>query len=163
METIHFRARPAHPPSNHLSRSPLPPQFTSPHEKYGSYSDAVKNFGRSGYYTTQPPQQNQQPPLLHYRSSQVLQPASSRPVTNWQFPARPDNGKDPPDAVKNFGRGGHHTPQPPQQNQPPPRPPPLLDYQPITSSSTSFLSPQVGSFLLTLITVKTHMLKFPEN
>ena len=80
VETIHFRARPAHPPSNHLSRSPLPPQFTSPHEKYGSYSDAVKNFGRSGYYTTQPPQQNQQPPPLHYRSSQVLQPASSCPV-----------------------------------------------------------------------------------
>ena len=41
------------------------------------------------------------------------------------FPARPDNGKEPPDTVKNFGRGGHHTPQPPQQNQPPP----LLDYQ----------------------------------
>ena len=116
VEAIRGRARPTHPPSNHLSHSPFPPQFTSPHEKYGSYSDAVKNFGRTGHYTTQPPQQNQQPPLLHYRSSQV--------------PARPDNGKDLPDAVKNFGRGGHHTPQPPQQNQPPPGPPPLLDYQP---------------------------------
>ena len=80
----------------------------------------------NGHHTTQPPQQNQPSPLLQYRSPQVLQPASSRSATNWQFPARPDNGKDPPDAVKNFGRGGHHTPQPPQQNQPPP----LLDYQP---------------------------------
>ena len=126
VEAIRGRARPTRPPSNHLPRPPFPPQFTPPHEKYGSYSDAVKNFGRGGHHTPQPPQQNQPPPLLDYRPSQVLQPASSRPVTNWQFPARPDNGKDPPDAVKNFGRGGHHTPQPPQQNQPPP----LLDYQP---------------------------------
>ena len=58
VEAIRGRARPTRPPSNHLSRSPFPPQFTSPHEKYGSYSDAVKNFGRSGHYTTQPPQQN---------------------------------------------------------------------------------------------------------
>ena len=130
MEGIRGRARPTRPPSSHLSRSPFPPQSTSPQEEYGSYSNAVKNFGRSGHYNTQPPQQNQPPPLLHYRSSQVHQSASSRPVTNWQFPARPENGKDRPDAVKSFGRGAHHTPQPPQQNQQPPGPPPLLDYQP---------------------------------
>ena len=126
IEAIRGRARPTRPPSNHLPRPPFPPQFTPPQEKYGSYSDAVKNFGRGGHRTPQPPQQNQPPPLLDYRPSQVLQQASSRPVTNWQFPVGHDNGKDPPDAVNNFGRGGHHTPQPPQQNQPPP----LLDCQP---------------------------------
>ena len=125
VEAIRGRTRPTRTPSNHLSRPPFPPRFTPPQEKYGSYSDAVKNFGR-GSHATQPPQQSQPLPLLDYRPSQVLQPASHRPVTNWQFPARPDYGKDPPDAVKNFGRGGHHTTQPPQQNQPPP----LLDYQP---------------------------------
>ena len=98
------------------------------HERniYGSYSDAVKNFGRGSHHTPKPPQQNQSLPLLDYRPSQVLQPAPSCPATNWQFPARSDNGKGQPDAVKNFGLGGQHIPQPPQQNQPPP----LLDYQP---------------------------------
>ena len=46
-----------------------------------------------------PPQQNQPPPglppLLDYQPSQVLQPASSRTATSWQFPANTDNGKDP--------------------------------------------------------------------
>ena len=110
MEAIRGKARPSRPPSSHLSRPPFPPEFTPPPEKNGSYSDAVKNFGRGGHHTTQPLQQNQPPPLFDYRPSQVLQTASCRPDINWQFSARPDNGKDPPDAVKNFGRGSHHTP-----------------------------------------------------
>ena len=103
VDAIRGRTRPPRSPSSddHLPRQTSQPQST-PFENYASYSDVVKNFRNSGHRTLPSQQMHQplpqhQPPQPDYLPPQVHQSASGAPpVTKWQLPANPDNGKDPP-------------------------------------------------------------------
>ena len=103
VDAIRGRTRPPRSPSSHdhLPRQTSQPQ-SAPFENYASYSDVVKNFSNSGHRTlpsqrmNQPLPQHQPPPPVHL-PPQIHQSASGAPpVTKWQLPANPENGKDPP-------------------------------------------------------------------
>ena len=103
VDAIRGRTRPPRSPSSHdhLPRQTSQPQST-PFENYASYSDVVKNFSNSGHRTLPSQRMHQplpqhQPPPPDYLPPQIHQSASGAPpVTKWQLPANPENGKDPP-------------------------------------------------------------------